>query len=72
MFILSMIRNEEPMNHCADHSGFCARLDAHEKAIDQLWKAVNGIKAWIIAGMGSMIVYFLTVAGDKIFHEVVK
>lgn len=52
---------------CLEHSGTVARVDAHDKAIGDLWKAVGSIRAWVMAGMGSMVAYFLVVAGDKVF-----
>lgn len=40
---------------CSEHSGHEARITANEKAIETLFKQINNIKYWVIAGMGSML-----------------
>jgi hypothetical protein len=51
---------------CNEHSGVCANWQNNEKAIMQLksdtekdrseiWKAIDGMRAWVVAGMGSLV-----------------
>jgi hypothetical protein len=54
------------MNNCAQHSGVCERMNAAEKNIDELWKGVNAIKNWVIAGMGSLVLAVFTFVISKI------
>lgn len=47
---------------CYDHSGNCEAIGSTKKEVDKIWlqidkvnKSIDGIKTWIIAGMGSII-----------------
>ena len=55
---------------CPEHSGVESDLDHDKESIKEIWKAINAMRAWVVAGMGSMVAYFLVIAGDKIFTTV--
>lgn len=57
---------------CNEHSGLDERVKRDEEDIQRLWKAIDVIRGWVVAGMGSMVVYFLVIAGDKVFEAVHK
>lgn len=44
------------MNQCGEHSGVCERMDRAERDIQDLFKGIDRMKAWVIGGMTSMIV----------------
>lgn len=58
------------MNLCSQHSGHDERIKAAEKAVSDLWKAVNTIRGWVIAGMSSIILATLTFILDVISKRV--
>lgn len=60
------------MNMCPEHSGMEARMERTEKDVQAIWSRVNSMIGWVIAGMGSMIGYFMVMAGDKIFEAIRK
>jgi len=56
---------------CHEHSGIEGRMKRAEDDIQAIWARINHMIGWVVAGMGSMIAYFMVLAGDKIF-EVIK
>jgi hypothetical protein len=45
-------------------------MENAEKNIDNLWKHVNTIRGWFIAGMGSMLMYFMTVGVSFVLDRI--
>ena len=43
-------------DHCNEHSGVCKRMDRAERDIQKLFDAIDRMKYWVIAGMGSMLI----------------
>lgn len=41
---------------CPEHSGIEARMEAVERDVKKHDRAIDGMRAWVIAGMGAVIV----------------
>jgi len=44
---------------CLEHSGTCANITNINNEIKNIWQVINGIRGWVIAGMGSIILFCL-------------
>ena len=40
---------------CMEHSGLRAEIDNMKQNQADLWKAVNGMKNWVITGMAALV-----------------
>lgn len=47
------------MNCCEEHSGHSVRLTQVERETDKQWERLDGMKNWVIAGMGGLLVQAL-------------
>lgn len=41
---------------CPAHSGIIVKQAEDSKRIDAAWRAIDGIRLWVIAGMGSLLI----------------
>lgn len=60
------------MEKCQDHTGHSARIVNTETNIEKLWKEVNSMKKWVIAGMGGLIVELIIVIITSIYILITK
>lgn len=55
-------------DECDEHSGLEARVARDTEDIQRLWKAIEKMRAWVVAGMGSMIGYVLILVINRVFQ----
>lgn len=53
---------------CAEHSGIEARVGAVERDVKKHDRAIDGMRAWVIAGMGALIAQLVMVLLEKGSH----
>ena len=41
---------------CGEHSGVCERMRNAEQNIEKIWKAIDAMRAWVMAGMGALLI----------------
>jgi hypothetical protein len=58
---------ESICEECLQHSGIEGRMKRAEADVQAIWRSIDSMKAWVIAGMGSMVGTFLVLALNKIF-----
>jgi hypothetical protein len=51
--------------HCEEHSGLVAEIENNKEAIKSLWQEVNAMKAWVVVGMGSVVIQLIFFVGSK-------
>jgi len=42
--------------HCDDHTNHYNLITRNKEDIVDLWKAINGIRSWVIGGMTSLVI----------------
>jgi hypothetical protein len=47
--------NEGNVDHCKSHELVEYFMTENNKAHDDFWKAINGMRMWVIAGAGAVI-----------------
>lgn len=40
---------------CREHSGLCVKQAEDSKRLDAAWRAIDAMRMWVIAGMGSLL-----------------
>jgi hypothetical protein len=48
---------------CDDHKEHCFRLKNTEDGVQLLWKEINDMKKWVIAGMGGLLMQVVIFIG---------
>jgi hypothetical protein len=56
----------EKIRSCPYHKDHANRIDRNESDIQTLFKEANAMKAWVIAGMASLVVGVVTTILDKV------
>lgn len=59
-------------DHCGDHSGTCARMERAEQDIQTLFREIDGMKKWVIAGMSGLIMQALIFIGGVVLIVIQK
>jgi hypothetical protein len=52
-----------------DHSGTCEAIATLKESDDKQWEAINGMRAWVIAGMGSLLVQAILIIMAIVFKK---
>ena len=47
---------DDMINPCCEHSGVCTDMKNVKKAVDDIWRAINQMRTWVVLGMGTLIV----------------
>lgn len=61
--------NQQQQQVCHEHSGQCKAIAVLEQTDRDQWKAINGMRAWVIAGMGSLLLECIVVLGGIVFKK---
>lgn len=57
------------MNRCYDHSQHVDRITKLETGQQTIWKAIDQMRAWVIAGMAAIILEVCSQGIEAIFHH---
>lgn len=41
---------------CGEHSGVCERIKTLELNVEKIWKRIDAMASWVMAGMGALLV----------------
>jgi hypothetical protein len=61
--------NEPEFRMCVFHREHDYRLKTNEKSVEDIWKAINTMRNWVVVGSGSMILSLVLVVINLLHHS---
>ena len=59
--IHSRTGDDQEFRMCVDHRAHVIRIERTEKDVQDVWKAIDGMRKWVIMGSGSAILCLITI-----------